>query len=178
MYTRGMKVLKKKLLSFVLTLFGLFMMPMMVFADETNPITKIKEYFKLDWKILDGLGFLFLIIMIPVTLILIIVLVWSIIGVIMHLLKIKRGKAKIKDKEFWIETAAIFIILFLIFSGAFFSFLENLYEWTNKQDIGESVTYQIEQPISEYYDWTGKEEIAKVAYQVKQSTPNYTKDGV
>lgn len=133
--------MKKKWLSSLILFLGIFLLPALAFAEgEENPITKLKEYMKFNWGVLAGLGWLFYFIMIPFTLIVIGLLAWSIISVIQHLWKVKRAKASLKDKAFWIETGVTILIIFLFISGAFWNILEKIYDWTSTQKIGEDVT--------------------------------------
>ncbi|MEK3868047.1 hypothetical protein MHH60_31815 [Paenibacillus sp. FSL H7-0716] len=113
-----------------------FLLPVVAYADDENPVTKMKSMLKFNWKVLDGLGFLFYIIMIPLTLAIIALLVWCIVDVVKYLIKVRRAKASLGDKKFWIELAITLLIVFLFTSGAFLNVLENVYDWTSKQDIG------------------------------------------
>ncbi|WP_189031157.1 hypothetical protein [Paenibacillus albidus] len=133
---RKMKI--KKTWTLLLVLFSMFVMPMMAYADD-NPITKIKEKLKFNWKVLDGLDFVFTPIGLFISLITIATLIFVVVRVIMKLVKISTGKGTIKDKWFWIEAGILVFIVFLFISGAFFSFLENVYNWTSTQDLGETV---------------------------------------
>ncbi|GGG06375.1 hypothetical protein GCM10010912_58720 [Paenibacillus albidus] len=128
----------KKTWTLLLVLFSMFVMPMMAYADD-NPITKIKEKLKFNWKVLDGLDFVFTPIGLFISLITIATLIFVVVRVIMKLVKISTGKGTIKDKWFWIEAGILVFIVFLFISGAFFSFLENVYNWTSTQDLGETV---------------------------------------
>lgn len=114
----------------------MFLLPVVAYADDENPVTKMKSMLKFNWKVLDGLGFLFYIIMIPLTLAIIALLVWCIVDVVKYLIKVRRAKASLGDKKFWIELAITLLIVFLFTSGAFLNVLENVYDWTSKQDIG------------------------------------------
>lgn len=120
----------------MMVLFCMFIMPMMAYAAEDNPITKIKEKMKFNWKVLDGLDFVFTPIGLFISLITIATLIFVVVRVIIKLVKISTGKGTIKDKWFWIEAGLIVFIVFLFISGAFFSFLENIYTWTSTQDLG------------------------------------------
>lgn len=113
----------------------IWMTPVIAFAADDNPITKLKKYFKFDWKILDGLGFMFYIIMVPITFMIIFLLVYSIYDIIRFGIQVKKAKASINDKKFWIETGVVFLIIFFFFSGLFLDFLEQVYNWTSTQDI-------------------------------------------
>ncbi|MNW01944.1 hypothetical protein D3C71_1976520 [compost metagenome] len=62
-------------------------------------------------------------------------LIFTFVKVVAKIVKISTGKATFKDKWFWIESGIVLLILFLIFSGAFFDFLEAVYTWTSKQDV-------------------------------------------
>ncbi|MEI7024709.1 hypothetical protein [Paenibacillus sp. y28] len=120
---------------------GVLLLPIIAFAEEEgNPVKKIREKMKFNWKVLDGLDFLFSPLMIVLTLIVFAVLIVLIVRVIFHIYKISTGKESIKNKTFWIEMGFVILILFLLFSGAFFSILENIYEWQNDQDIGQQTT--------------------------------------
>ncbi|MDH6507670.1 MULTISPECIES: hypothetical protein [unclassified Paenibacillus] len=120
----------------MMVLFSMFMLPMLAYADDNNPITKIKEKMKFNWKVLDGLDFVFTPIGLVISLLTIATLVFVVVRVIIKLVKISTGKGTIKDKWFWIEAGLIVFIVFLFISGAFFSFLENIYNWTSTQDLG------------------------------------------
>lgn len=130
--------MKKWISSFILFL-GVFLMPVFAFAESKgdNPITTIKEGLKLNWNALKGLGWAFYIISIPLTLMVAGLLVWCIWAMISHLLKVRRGKKSFKDAPFWIEMGATILIVFLFMSGAFWSVLEKVYDWTSDQKIGE-----------------------------------------
>ncbi|MEK4191446.1 hypothetical protein [Paenibacillus sp. FSL L8-0494] len=120
----------------ILLFLAVFLLPVVAYADDENPVTKMKSMLKFNWKVLDGLGFLFYIIMIPLTLAIIALLVWCIVDVVKYLIKVRRAKASLGDKKFWIELAITLLIVFLFTSGAFLNVLENVYDWTSKQDIG------------------------------------------
>ncbi|MEK4108603.1 MULTISPECIES: hypothetical protein [Paenibacillus] len=120
----------------ILLFLTVFLLPVVAYADDENPVTKMKSMLKFNWKVLDGLGFLFYIIMIPLTLAIIALLVWCIVDVVKYLIKVRRAKASLGDKKFWIELAITLLIVFLFTSGAFLNVLENVYDWTSKQDIG------------------------------------------
>lgn len=136
----------------LMVLFSMFMLPMLAYADD-NPITKIKEKMKFNWKVLDGLDFIFTPIGLFVSLITIATLIFVVIKVVTKLVKISAGKGTIKDKWFWIEAGIVVFIVFLFISGAFFSFLENIYNWTSKQDIGGTTTTFI-QLVDQYRNWS------------------------
>lgn len=128
--------MKKKLTMFMMIIMSLFMLPMAAFANkEGNPIDKINEKVKFDWGILDKADFVFSPASIVISLLVIGALLFALVRVIIRVVKISTGKASLKDKGFWIEVGVIFLILFLFFSGAFFSFLSGLYEWTSNQDL-------------------------------------------
>lgn len=113
-----------------------WMIPVMAYAaDESNPITKLKKYFKFDWKLLDGLGFMFYVVMVPITFMIIFLLVYSIYDIIRFGIKVKQAKESMGNKKFWIETGVVFLIIFFFFSGLFLDFLEQVYNWTSTQDI-------------------------------------------
>lgn len=133
----------KKMFASLFSMFVLsILLPVLAFAEgeNQNPITKIKDKMKFRWEVLENLDFVFLIVMIPVTLLLVGTFVFSLIRIATFIWKISHGKASIKNKEFWIEMGAVVLILFLFISGAFFSFLENMYNWTNKQNIGSNTS--------------------------------------
>lgn len=114
------------------------LLPVIAFAADENPITKIKEKMKFKWTVLDGMDFIFSPVMIAVTLLLILLLVFSVFKVITHLWKMSRGKAHLADKMFWIESLFVVVMVFLFISGGFFGLLEQIYNWTSKQDLGET----------------------------------------
>ncbi|WP_138753530.1 hypothetical protein [Paenibacillus sinopodophylli] len=126
--------MKKWLVSLVAMLM-IWMLPVMAYAADDNPITKIKKYFKFDWKILDGLGFMFYLIMIPISFMIIFLLIYSLYDIIRFGIRVKRAKASLNDKKFWIEAGVVFLIIFFFFSGLFLDFLEQVYTWTSNQDI-------------------------------------------
>jgi len=119
----------------LMVLFSMFIMPVLAYAED-NPITKIKEKMKFNWKVLDGLDFIFTPIGLFISLITIATLIFVVVKVIIKLVKISAGKGTIKDKWFWIESGLVVLIVFLFISGAFFSLLENIYNWTSTQDLG------------------------------------------
>lgn len=114
------------------------LVPVIAFAADENPITKIKEKMKFNWKVIDGLDFLIYILMIGISLLLIALLVYSVWGIVIHLWKIRRGKASLTDKKFWVESLVVFVIVFLFFSGGIMGLLEQIYSWTSNQNIGEA----------------------------------------
>ncbi|ASA20269.1 hypothetical protein [Paenibacillus donghaensis] len=120
---------------FMMVFFSMFVVPMLAHAED-NPITKIKDKMKFNWTVLDGLDFIFTPIGLFISLITIATLIFVVVKVVIKLIKISAGKGSIKDKWFWIEAGLLVFIVFLFISGAFFSFLENVYNWTSKQDIG------------------------------------------
>jgi hypothetical protein len=126
----------KKWLVWLPMMMMIWMIPFVAYAaDDQNPVTKIKQYFKFDWKILDGLGFLFYLVMIPISFMIIFLLVYSLYDIIRFAIKVKRGNASLNDKKFWIECGIVFLIIFFFFSGLLLDFLEQVYTWTSKQDI-------------------------------------------
>lgn len=131
----------KKTITVLMMFFSVFLLPIMAYADDNNPITKIKEKMKFNWKVLDGLDFVFTPIGLFISLITIATLIFVVVRVIIKLVKISTGKGTIKDKWFWIEAGLIVFIVFLFISGAFFSFLENIYNWTSTQDLGGKTTF-------------------------------------
>ncbi|MBA9086510.1 putative membrane protein [Fontibacillus solani] len=146
----------KKVTTLLLMMLSVFLMPVMVFAaDDENPIKKIGGYMKWNWTILDGLDWLFSPVMIVFTGLLIVAFVTLLWRIINKGYKIIKGKEKLKDKEFWIEAAVMVLFLFLLFSGALFKILGNIYDWTNKQDIGGTETaiiLQIDADQVRYHD--------------------------
>ncbi|MNW54370.1 hypothetical protein D3C74_319680 [compost metagenome] len=146
----------KKVTTLLLMVLSVFLMPVMVFADDENPIEKIGGYMKWNWKILDGLDWLFSPVMIGFTGLLIIAFVTLLWRLIYKGYKIIKGKEKLKDKEFWTEIVVMIIFLFLFFSGALFKILGNIYDWTNKQDIGgtpeTAIILQIDVDQARYQD--------------------------
>lgn len=112
----------KKTITVLMMFFSVFLLPIMAYADDDNPITKIKEKMKFNWKVLDGLDFVFTPIGLFISLITIATLIFVVVRVIIKLVKISTGKGTIKDKWFWIEAGLIVFIVFLFISGAFFSF--------------------------------------------------------
>ncbi|MFC6649362.1 hypothetical protein ACFTAO_34490 [Paenibacillus rhizoplanae] len=99
------------------------------------------------------MDFVFTPIGLVISLLTIATLVFVIVKVIIKLVKISTGKGTIKDKWFWIEAGLLVFIVFLFISGAFFSFLENIYNWTSKQDIGGTTTTFI-QMVDQYRNWS------------------------
>lgn len=137
-----------QMLTIMLSVF--LLLPTLAFAEDgENPIKKIRGFLKFNWSWLDGLEWLFS----PVNLILSIVLVigfLALIGrIIWKIVKIKKGQSIFKDKEFWIETGLITVLIFMLFSGSLFKIMENIYDWTNKQDIGGQPTSHIETQIKD-----------------------------
>lgn len=128
--------MKKQITTFMMLVMSLFLLPISVFAAAAeNPIDKMSDKMKFNWGILDNADFIFSPISIVISLLVIGALLLTIIRVFIRVTKISSGKASIKDKWFWIEVGVIFLILFFFFSGAFFSFLSSIYEWTSNQDI-------------------------------------------
>ncbi|GIP08834.1 hypothetical protein J1TS5_10040 [Paenibacillus macerans] len=144
---------------YLLTLFmmmSVFLFPVLAFAEEgggENPVEKIGGYMKWKWSVLDGLDWLFSPIMIVISLLLAATFVLLIWRIIVKIAKITSGKSSIKDKAFWVEIGVVILILFLLFSGALFKILGNIYEWTNKQDIGGDgkTTSQIDRSVDDVY---------------------------
>ncbi|MEK5163167.1 hypothetical protein NYE69_12620 [Paenibacillus sp. FSL R5-0527] len=144
----------KKYLMALFMMMSVFLFPVLAFAEEGeggNPIKKIGDYMKWKWSALDGLDWVFSPVMIVLSLIIGAALVLLIWRIVVKIVKILSGKASIKDKAFWVEIGAVALILLLIISGALFKFLENIYDWTNKQDIGGdgSSTSQIERSVDD-----------------------------
>ncbi|WP_088834404.1 MULTISPECIES: hypothetical protein [Paenibacillus] len=137
-----MKGIQKWLISLGTMLFFVFQLPMLAWAanntngSEENPFTNMKEKMKFNWRIMEGADWVFYIIMLLLSGLMIYLLIATVGGVITHLVKIKHGKASLKDRNFWLETGFIIFFIVLLFSGGFFKILESIYSWTNKQDIG------------------------------------------
>jgi hypothetical protein len=137
-----MKRARKWLSSLCLLLFLALQVPLFTWAqgavneESQNPFTVLKAKMKFNWRILEGADWLFYLIMIALSAMMIGLLIYTVYGVVVHLIHIRRGKANLKDSKFWIESGVIIFILFLFFSGAFFSLLENVYSWTNTLDLG------------------------------------------
>ncbi|MFM9329042.1 hypothetical protein [Paenibacillus mesotrionivorans] len=130
----------KRLFTLLMLCLLSLLVPVIAFAADENPITKIKQKMGFNWKVLDGLDFIFSPVMIAVTLLLIGLLIFSVIGIITHLWKIKRAKASLSDKKFWIESLFVVVMVFLFVSGGIWGLLEQIYNWTSNQDIGETTT--------------------------------------
>lgn len=62
--------------------------------------------------------------------------VYWIVSFILHLLKISRGKASIKDGAFWKRMALSLLILFLLMVGAVFLIFEQIYDGMVSQGWG------------------------------------------
>ncbi|PWW01205.1 hypothetical protein DFQ01_11095 [Paenibacillus cellulosilyticus] len=105
------------------------------FAADVNPITKIKSKMTFNWDLLNGLDFMFYLIMIPISLSIIFLIVYSVYGIIVHLIRVRRGKESLSDKKFWIEIGVTIFIVFIFLSGLFWDFLELVYNWTSQQDL-------------------------------------------
>ncbi|WP_438498660.1 hypothetical protein, partial [Paenibacillus sp. IHBB 3054] len=101
----------KKTITVLMMFFSVFLLPIMAYADDNNPITKIKEKMKFNWKVLDGLDFVFTPIGLFISLITIATLIFVVVRVIIKLVKISTGKGTIKDKWFWIEAGLIVFIV-------------------------------------------------------------------
>lgn len=125
--------MRKKLSAWLLTM-CLFFVPAVAYADD-NPINFMEKNLKPNWKVLEGLDFLFSPLNIVLTLMLVATLVFCIIKIFKKLFKSSAAKESIKDKAFWIEIGGVILILFLFFSGIFWKFLGGLYDWTNNQDV-------------------------------------------
>lgn len=146
--------MKKRIFALMVFL-SVFLMPMFAYADPAkgeNPVEKIESKMKWNWNALDGLDFLFNPVMLVLSLAILVAFIWVIWRLIMKIVSISRGKSSIKDKSFWVEIVAVILILFLLFSGALFKFLGNIYNWTDKQDIGGKGTAQIERKVDTF--WT------------------------
>lgn len=112
----------------------LFFVPNFVSA-EGNPIEQLEKNLKPNWKVLEGLGFVFTPLNLLLTLLMIGVLVFCIWKILVKLWKVSTSKETLKDKMFWIEVGGVILILFLFFSGIFWKLLGGLYNWTEKQDV-------------------------------------------
>ncbi|GIP61143.1 hypothetical protein [Paenibacillus woosongensis] len=112
----------------------LFFVPTFVFAEE-NPIEKLEKNMKLNWKVLDGLDFIFSPFNLLLTLLLIGIFLFCVWKILAKLWKVVLSKETLKDKMFWLEVGGVILILFLFLSGAFWKFLGGLYNWTEKQDV-------------------------------------------
>lgn len=122
-------------------LFVMFAQTTIVFAaEEKNPITEIKKEMTFNWGVLENLGFLFYLIMIPLSLIIIGIIVLVIWRIVRRVLKASTGKEVLSDKKFWIEIGCIILIVFIFMSGMFWDFLEAVYTWTANQDITKEAT--------------------------------------
>jgi hypothetical protein len=131
----------KRLSISVWSLLLLLALPISVFADDNpNPFTKLKTKMKFNWGVLDNTDWVFNLVMIVISLATIVLLVLTIWDIIRFLFKVRKGKADMKDKKFWIECGVIVFILFLFFSGLFFTILENLYNYITAQNIGKVTT--------------------------------------
>lgn len=120
----------------IIAFLGLFALPIMAFADDTNPITKISKYLSFNSKILDNIGFVLTPVGLFISIMVVGILVVCVVQVVKKLITARMTKGgTIKDKTFWIEIGLSFLIVFLFVSGAFFKFLEAIYTWTNGQDI-------------------------------------------
>jgi hypothetical protein len=146
----------KKISGVLMSFLAVFFLPVIAFAapetTEENPIKKIGGYMKWKWSVLDGLDFLFSPITLVLTILIITALVVLIWRVITRITKVSAGKAALKDKVFWIEVSVSLLIIFLLFSGALFDMLGNIYNWTNKQDLGggETALLRVERSINDF----------------------------
>lgn len=145
--------MKKKWLSSMLMSILLFLVPTMAFAESSggageNPFRKLADKLKFNFAVMDGLDWVFWIVMIVISLMVIVLLVWIVADIVKFLIKVRRAKEDIKNTKFWIEAGATILILYLLVGGAFFNMMANLYDWTQKQKIGEqtstSFNYQVE----------------------------------
>ncbi|MDN4090894.1 hypothetical protein [Paenibacillus polymyxa] len=151
--------MKTKWLSSMLMSMLLFLMPTMAFAESSggsgeNPFRKLAEKLKFNFAVMDGLDWVFWIVMIVVSLGVIALLVWIVWDIIKFLINVRRAKADFKNTKFWIEAGATILILYLLVGGAFFNIMANMYDWTQKQKIGEqtSFNYQIEPHTYSQFD--------------------------
>jgi NADH:ubiquinone oxidoreductase subunit 5 (subunit L)/multisubunit Na+/H+ antiporter MnhA subunit len=131
-----------QVLMIALSVFLLF--PTFTFAADDNPFRKMSELMKFNFGVLDGLDWIFIIIMIGMTLLVVVAIVWLFIRVILKITKSNKGQSYLKDKDFWIESFVTVLLLALLASGALFKIFANIYDWTNKQDIGSQPTSRIE----------------------------------
>ncbi|WP_336775391.1 hypothetical protein [Paenibacillus sp. MMO-58] len=115
-------------------------MAMAAAKTNDNPITTLKKEMGFNWGVLNNLGWLFYIIMIPLTLVVIGTLVFCIWKAASFILKVARGKESLNNKMFWIELGVVILFIFLFISGAFLDILEQIYNWTSNQDIGTGTT--------------------------------------
>lgn len=115
-------------------------MAMAATKTNENPITTLKKEMGFNWGVLDNLGWLFYIVMIPLTLVVLGTLVFCIWNAAVFILKVARGKERLSNKMFWIEIGVVILFIFLFISGALLDILEQIYNWTNNQDIGTGTT--------------------------------------
>lgn len=139
-----MKKISKHVQVLMITLSIFLLFPTLAFAEGDNPFRKLAEKMKWNFGVLDGLDFVFTIIMIVLSLLVIAASVILIIRIVLKAVKVKKGQSLLKDKDFWMEVAATTLLLALLFSGALFNIIASIYDWTNKQKIGENSTSQIE----------------------------------
>ncbi|MGG4108812.1 hypothetical protein AAXB25_33460 [Paenibacillus lautus] len=128
--------MKKNITTFMMMIMSLFLLPISVFASAAdNPVDKMSEKLKFNWKIIENADFIFSPAGIVISALTIGALLFTIVRVFIRITKISSGKASIKDKWFWIEVGIVLFILFFFFSGGFFKLLSQVYEWTSNQDI-------------------------------------------
>lgn len=119
----------------MIMIMSLFVLPLSAFADESNPMTKIKEEVKIDFGIINGMNFFFTPLGKVISLIVFAGLLFLIGRIIWRIVRVSTGKASLKDKWFWIENGISLLIIFLIINGSFFALLESIFSWTDKQDL-------------------------------------------
>lgn len=100
-----------------------------------NPIKQIREKMEFNWKIFEGLDFVFLILAIPYTIIVIGLLLYSLWGILKFFWGANKGQRSLADKPFWIRVSITLLVLFMLLSGLFWDGLELIYSWTANQEI-------------------------------------------
>lgn len=129
--------MKKWLLSGFWFVCLLMLSPISAFAADT-PLDKMEGYMKFDWGVIDDLSWGFKIYTMVMSIFIILLLVWLIVTIPVHIFKSLRAKAVFGDKAFWLRSAGIFIVLVLFMTTAYFSILKSLYNFTEKQKIGDT----------------------------------------
>ncbi|MEC0167385.1 hypothetical protein [Paenibacillus graminis] len=133
----------KKVLASLMVVLSLFVLPVMAFAEDksANPMTQLKKYLSFDSKVLENIGFILTPVGLVISVMVVAILVFCVFQVIKKLITSRTTKGgTIKDKAFWIEIGVTLLITFLFLSGAFFDFLEAVYNWTYKQDVVGTTT--------------------------------------
>ncbi|MGG1670001.1 hypothetical protein ACIFOE_04990 [Paenibacillus sp. NRS-1783] len=140
----------KKWFTGLMVFMGLFVLPMMAFA-EGNPMDEIDKFTKPSWAWLSGLGFVFTPLNLVFSILIFIGFISVIIRIVYRIVRASSGKAVLRDKGFWIEVGIIVFVILLFFTGAFGAILKQMYNWTEKQDIGkEKSAMQIERSVDSF----------------------------